>query len=257
MKKFAFLVGVTMIVMAGVVVSQQTHIDMTKMLRGEVYDSSSSYSEYASSVETESSSSYSYNEGATEFCELKIVNGILQQCCKSTTPYNVFHTCRQYSDTFDTLCEQAGLNSCDEVSIRCDDEKVGHRVNTVQIDGKKCYVEPQSGVIGCEPDNTEEELICAAMGKSAPCECHVSASGDMDPSDHTVCALDSSPTDSRQSCYDCCERNAEYHRERGDPLVDQWVRYSNAETPVTMCRKKWTARVIGNVEKVLPAVAIP
>jgi hypothetical protein len=209
MRKVAIITGVSMLGLAWAVVSQAGLMDNLASLQGNMFGGTSSG-----------------GSAGAEVCEKKIVDGILQECCR--TQYSIFYTCRQFADTFDRLCEEAGLDSCDEVRVTCEGALRSHAMNTVMINGELCLVEPQGKVVDCDPQgNFDPDSMCAALGQPAGCNCTIdSGYGDNEgPSDFTYCALrpGQGKTLTLQNCYDCCNTLASFHAANGDPLANAWV----------------------------------
>lgn len=170
-----------------------------------------------------------------EQCQMKIVNGILQKCCK--TPYSIYYTCRQFTDTFVQLCLQAGV-SCSSIHIWCPPVD-SHVIGQAVIDGLLCLVEPQGDIVSCDV-GTEEKYaaaLCTAMGKPSGCNCSVvvgnsSSNGSVDTEDTSMCALkfvdalkqpNPNVVNLLNDCQNCCNDEIVFYQDLGYPFVGAWL----------------------------------
>jgi hypothetical protein len=164
-------------------------------------------------------------------CEMRIVNGIVQQCC--AIPYSAYFTCRQFSDMFNQLCAANGVQ-CSTVSFTCGGS-VSHAINEATIDGHRCLVEPQGHIISCDIDTPQayNNALCAEAGQPAGCSCSIRPTSSSVPSDYTMCGqaqrqhwdatFTVGATSYTQMCNSCCTANAQYHISRGDPTANTWI----------------------------------
>ncbi len=150
-----------------------------------------------------------------EACEIKEVNGILQQCCKR--PYTPYYVCQHFSEDFTALCTQAGFSDCKRMDIWCGAgaERSGHQIATVTINGRQCFVEPTGKppkIISCDDGSQDwyQRTICLARGREFPCDCTLTNDNVIKtPVDFTFCAMgmkDSWYLWRKSECEGCCNK---------------------------------------------------
>lgn len=141
-----------------------------------------------------------------EECELSIVGDVVQRCCRKTK-YSPYYFCQHYSQNFNELCAQEGIEGCKRINVRCKDSAQGHQLNTVPIGGKLCFVDSTTGrILTCDTDTKEgmDRAICLSMGKDYPCECQLTDDNvSSAPPDFASCALKNSSDESL--CKLCCD----------------------------------------------------
>lgn len=217
-KHFAFVTGIAMLAVAGIVVTQQGGVFPDSM-RGALMPSGSTSSTGYTDI-TPPPPYLPSSSSAGQECQYNVVNGIITECCR--VRYSINYTCRHFADNFTRLCQQAGI-TCGTLDIHCNAVDYHHRVNTAVINGTTCIVEPQGAIISCEVGTTQQfnDVVCGMAGLPAGCDCSTRSSASSDPSDFTGCALNNGRG---SSCESCCDREAQYHINLGDPDAAEWVR---------------------------------
>lgn len=205
------VVGCSMLVVAGVVLTQSMHSNsrLGKDIKGDISElSSSGFSE-------------------SEQCTSEVVDGIVRVCCG--TPYTAYYNCTNYSNTFHNECDRLGIN-CTTVTIQCPGS--GHAANAVFFPetGEWCLVEPQNGNVGpCgnSPSDISGDGICDFMGvnsgtNSSGCSCSIASVSDDPVRPNTDVDLCSETSLSMFACVTCCAQRHESQDPHAD--ADDWYR---------------------------------